>query len=209
MSLQEVARCSKSVKEALNFAMDVIQLIKYSPKRQVVFENVQKQQEFPSLSGIRTLCPTRWTVRTGAFEAILRNYETLRTTMEISSHGSDDCSRRANGVLALMDRFSVFFGIKLSILIFSIIEQLSITLQGKEVNVQDGFHAAEITLKSIERLRTDQKFSIFFDEVKNEASEKCDPPVLPRQRQIPRRIDDGIAQHIFTSVEDHYRKEYF
>ena len=45
--------------------------------------------------------------------------------------------------------------------------------------------------------------------MKNEASEKCDPPVLPRQRQIPRRIDDGIAQHIFTSVEDHYRKEYF
>ena len=36
--------------------------------------------------------------------------------MEISSHESDDCSRRANGVLALMDRFSVFFGIKLSIL---------------------------------------------------------------------------------------------
>ena len=47
------------------------------------------------------------------------------------------------------------FGIKLSILIFSIIEQLSITLQGTEVNVQDGFRAAEITLKSIERLGTD------------------------------------------------------
>ena len=111
-----------------------------------------------------------------------------------------------------MDRFSTYyFGIKLSILIFSIIEQVSITLQGKEVNVQDGFHAAEITLKYIERLRMDKKFSSFFsNEVKNEASEKCDPPVLPRQRQIPRRIDDGyIAQHVFTSVEDHYRKEYF
>ena len=111
LSLQEVARCSKFVKEALNFAMDVTQLIKYSPKLQVVFENLQKQQEFPSLSGIRTLCPTRWPVRTGAFEAILRNYETLRTTMEISSHGSDDCSRRANGVLAPMDRLSTFLAL--------------------------------------------------------------------------------------------------
>lgn len=31
------------MKEALNFAMEVVQLIKYSPKRQVVFERVQKE----------------------------------------------------------------------------------------------------------------------------------------------------------------------
>ena len=45
--------------------------------------------------------------------------------------------------------------------------------------------------------------------LKIEVSETCNPPIFPRQRQIPRRIDDGIAQHVFTSVEDHYRKEYF
>lgn len=68
LTLQELARSIKSVKEGLNFAMDVIQLIKYSPKRQVIFETIQlSQQDTPSTSGIRTLCPTRWTVRTAAF----------------------------------------------------------------------------------------------------------------------------------------------
>jgi hypothetical protein len=63
--------------------MEVIQLIKYSPKRQVVFERVQKEQDSPHVSGIRTLCPTRWTVRAGAMQRILDNYESLQETMEI------------------------------------------------------------------------------------------------------------------------------
>ena len=139
LCLQEVARSSKPVKEALNFAMDIIQLIKLSPKRQVTLETVQKQQESPSSTGIRSLCPTRWTVRAGAMQAIISNYQALRETMEISSHGSDDCSRRANGILALMDRFSVYFGLKFSTLLFSITEQMSVHLQAKDTKVQDGY----------------------------------------------------------------------
>lgn len=39
------------------------------------------------------------------------NHDVLRDTLEIASHESDEYSRQANGVLALMDRFSVYFGI--------------------------------------------------------------------------------------------------
>ncbi len=108
LSLQEVACCSKSIKGGLNTAMDIIQLIKYSPKRQITFEIVQEQKEFPITSGIRTLCPTRWIVCTGAIQAIINNYAALQETMELSSHGTDDCSRRAHGMLVLMDKFSTF-----------------------------------------------------------------------------------------------------
>ena len=39
---------------------------------------------------------------------------------------------------------------------------------------------------------------------------RCDPPVLPRQRQLPRRIDENSAQlHVFSSVEEYYHKLYF
>lgn len=133
LCLQDVARSSQPVKDALSFSMEIIQLIKYSPKRQVTFEAIQKQQDSSSNSGIRSLCPTRWTVRTGVMQAIITNYEVLWETMEASSHGSDDCSRRANGMLALMDRFLTYFGLKFSILVFSIIEQMSIHLQKKKL----------------------------------------------------------------------------
>ena len=103
LCLQEVSRSSKSIKEDLNFAMDIIQLMKYSSKHQAVFEALQEQQESPFSSGIRTLCPTCWTVLTGAMEAIINNYDTLQATVEAASHGTDEYSRQANSVPALMD----------------------------------------------------------------------------------------------------------
>ena len=210
LCVQEVARKVSSIKEGLNFAMDVIQLIKLSPKRQVVFENIKMQQDSPtSRSSIRSLCPTRWTVRTVAMQAILANYETLQATMEAASHGTDDCSRRAAGVMVIMDKFSIYFGLKLSVLIFSMIEQLSVTLQGVSTTVNDCYSAVELCIRALERIRTDEKFRSFFRGVREEANDKCDPPVLPRRRRLPRRIDDGAPPHVFSDVEDLYRKEYF
>ena len=157
LTLQAVARAVRSTKEALNFAMDVIQLIKYSSKRQMILESIQHQQDSSATSGIRTLCPTQWMVRARALLAILNNYECLKETFEISSQGSDECWRRANGVLALMERFSMYFGVKLSLLIFSITEQISTTLQKTQTSAQDGYHVAEVTVRILERLRSDGK----------------------------------------------------
>ena len=33
------------------------------------------------------------------------------------------------------------------------------------------------------------------------------PPILPRQRQVPRRIDDGAQGHQFTTVEAYFRNQ--
>jgi hypothetical protein len=207
--LQEVSRSSKPIKDALNFSMELIQLIKLSPKRQALFEAIQQQQGSQQNASIRTLCPTRWTVRAGAMQAIILHYQTLQETMEKSSHGSDDCSRRANGILALMERFSTFFGLKLSYLLFSITEQCSVHLQRQDGTTEDGYLIIDTCLKALKSLRADSKFLSFFTSVKNEAEGLCDLPVLPRQRKVPRRIDDGAAGHVFDSVEEFYRKEYF
>ena len=52
-SLQQVTHTLKSIKEGLNFSMDMIKLIKLSPK-----ENVKKQQVSNSASKI-SLCVLR------------------------------------------------------------------------------------------------------------------------------------------------------
>ena len=45
--------------------------------------------------------------------------------------------------------------------------------------------------------------------MKEEAKDKCDPPVLPRQQQPPKRLNDGAANHAFQSMEDLYTRDYF
>ena len=184
LCLQEISRNSKPIKDASYFSMEVIQLIKYFPKRQSIFETIKSQQNSSSTAGIRTLCPTRWTVRSGAMQAIISNYEELQDAMEVSSYGSDDCSRRANGIMALMERFSTYFGLKLSILIVSITEHMSIHLQSKERSVEDGYFLVDTYLKSLKKLRLDTEFKKFFDTVKQDYVNICDPPTLPRRRQI-------------------------
>lgn len=64
-------------------------------------------------------------------------------------------------------------------------------------------------LKALERIWSDEKFQSFFEVVQSEATEKCDPPVLPRKGRLPRRIDDGGDQHQFSTIEDLYRAQYF
>ena len=112
-------------------------------------------------------------------QAMLTNYKTLEVTMEEASHGTDDCSRCASGVAALMEKFSTFFGLKVSMLQLSITQQLSCTLRGREINVDDSFMAVNASIWTMQRLRTDDEFEKFFKLVKTEASEE---PVLPRIR---------------------------
>lgn len=52
-------------------------------------------------------------------------------TMGKESH--DDYGRRANGLLAQLERFQTYFRLKLSYLVFSASEQTSTTLQGKNI----------------------------------------------------------------------------
>ena len=75
--------------------------------------------------GIQTFCPTRWTVRTGAMQAKLHiiNYKTLEMTMEEASRGTDDGTRRVSGVAALMEKFSAFFGLKISMILIVVGEK--------------------------------------------------------------------------------------
>ena len=91
-----------------------------------------------------------------------------------------------------------YFGLKLSIMLFSIVEQLSVSLQAVETTVNNCYHAADLCVCALERNRSDETFQSFF---KEEANGKCDPPVLPRKRRLPRGINDGAQQHHFSAAQ--------
>lgn len=77
----------------------------------------------------------------------------------------DDCSRQANRMLSLTDKFSTYFGLELSVLIFSMNEQLLLFRQRGKKNVEDGFMAVDLCIRSLERIRTDLNFKCFHDSV--------------------------------------------
>ena len=78
LCLQDAARICSHVHDALEQIIELVKLIKHSPKRSALFQSL-KSQVSPDTSDLRPLCPTRWTVQTGAIGAVLSNYSTLCT----------------------------------------------------------------------------------------------------------------------------------
>ena len=123
-------------------ALDLVQelgvFISFSPKRSSLLECLKSQ-----------ICAdtTRWTVRTNAIQAVVANYEILlKLLLEVHEGGRDEYAMKAGGYLASMDNFSTFGGLKLSHLIFSAVEQLSITLQAKNTTMQDAVESSKLAM---------------------------------------------------------------
>ena len=209
LCLQDVAKKCVCIRDALDLVFEICQLIKYSPKRSLVFQQCKEDLSIGG-TGLKPLCPTRWTVRSVALDAILRNYPALLEAFErISSSSYDDYGRRANGVLTQLGKFSVFFGLKLSHLVFGGTEQVSIALQAKDTSVQEALGAARLAKQFITRQREDRSFETFYSLCVNASGELTEEPSLPRYRRPPRRIDEGSNPHSFSSPKEYFRRQYF
>ena len=64
------------IKDALDITHELIKLLKKSPRRDACLETLKTEMP-PDTPGIRTLCPTRWTVRAEALKSVIENYEVL------------------------------------------------------------------------------------------------------------------------------------
>lgn len=146
LCLQSIGRQCAPIRYALDLVMGISQLIRYSPKRTSLFLSLQSQFSPGSTTSLEPLCPTRWMVRTAAISAVLTNYSVLCAALEeINAETHDEYGMKAGGYLAQMENFTTYFGLKLSHLVFSGAEQLSLTLQGKDTTIQEASMAAELT----------------------------------------------------------------
>ena len=190
LCLQTVGRKIAAIREALDLVMELSQFIRFSPKRSTLFQTLQSQLT-PGAPSLKPLCPTRWTVRTRAIESVLTNYEVLTSALvEIHDSGRDEYALKAGGYLSTMDKFSTFFGLKISHLIFSATEQLSITLQGCNTTMQEAVDSANLAIMFLQSQRNDDVFDRFYSRIIEDSKELTSEPILPRYKRAPRRFDE-------------------
>ena len=147
-------------------------------------------------------------MRTGALDAVIKNYAVICTELEQIGRGYyGEPSRKVSGLLALMEKFTTFFGLKLSHLVFSATEQLSRTLQSS--NVQEATMAASAAARFLHRQRLESSFEYFYHLTVEEAKDLTQPSTIPRQRRIPVILDSGAPKHQFLTSEDYFQKQYF
>ncbi|XP_035690920.1 zinc finger MYM-type protein 1-like [Branchiostoma floridae] len=212
LCLQDTCRQIVAVRDAMDLAREIDKLINYSPKRKTLFTQLASGADSSTSSGtIKPLCPTRWTVRTGALESILANYSTLMDTMQqVNETTRDEYGLKAGGVLAALEKFGTLFSIRLGQLLFFAAETTSTTLQKKDLSVQEAMDSVETLKKYYRRQRTEESFDAFYASTVEKARElNIDEPVLPRYRRQPRRLDDGSDPHRHACPKDFHRLVYF
>ena len=109
LCIQEVTKKCDLLRNCMEFIYQLVQLIRFSPKRLQLFESLRKnitisgsESDLPSPS-LRTLCPTRWTVRHSAIDSILKNYKTLISALEVIQQGHDEYAAKGKGLLLKLD----------------------------------------------------------------------------------------------------------
>ena len=206
---------SKLCCEAMEVAFEVSKLIKFSPKRDAAFDRIKANESDDLISsiGIRSFCPTRWTVRGASISSILENYNILNKLWDECLEGSlvPDIKGRIIGVKAQMSQYKLLFGLHLSGRILKITDNLSKTLQNESLSAAEAQVIADQTVETLKRMRSDEMFELFWKHVEClRVRTDTDEPTLPRKRKAPRRyeVGDGESHHSNT-VEDHYRQNYF
>lgn len=192
LCLQDVCKNTETVKAALDFTAEVVNIVRASPKRLAEFENIKTLQseseeglQCQSISSMRKqslkpLCPTRWTLRTSALQSVIDNYESLQDVLLTVAKENSEAGRKASGYASLMNNFSIIFGLKLSHLIFSAAEQANKALQRIEINCQERSTVVKSLISYLVRLREDSEFRSFYSATVKFSSNLTDTPVKPR-----------------------------
>ena len=200
------------LKKALDITFEMSKLIKHSPKRDALFTKLKEELQ-PELPGMRVLCPTRWTVRADSLKSVLDNYIVLQELWEEAEKTTkdSDITARVIGVASQMRNFEFFFGIYLGEMILRHSDNLSRTLQKKDLSAAEGQRVAGLVKATLQSMRSTDQFDLFWKVLTKKAAQlNIDEPVLPRKRRAPRRIEIGESPAEFHgNVIDYYRVFYF
>ena len=111
LAASDTLKQCKLMKDALDMTYEITKLIKYSPRREGIFQTLKETLPTGSTPGIRVLCPTRWTVRADSLLSITSNYGVLQSTWEEALLVAKDSETKAriHGVSSQMKTFNYLY----------------------------------------------------------------------------------------------------
>ena len=201
----------RNLRDALDTTSEISKLLKYSPKRDRMFEKL-KAELAPETPGFRVLCPTRWTVRAASLQSVIDNWIPLQELWDesLETNLESGVKSRVIGVKHQMGTFDYYFGVSLGAQILRISDKLSKTLQDAHISASEGHAVSSLTVKTLEKMRSDDHFNLFWETVTHKANAlEVSEPSLPRRRKRPARYESGSATPEFVdNAQDYFRQIY-
>ena len=138
------------------YGHEIVNLIKKSPKRNVMLEKIRKDILF-EYPGFGLLCPTKWTVRVESMKSILDNWVALQQVWDESLDGNlePEIKCRIIDVKSQMNTFNYFYEVTILQLVLRHSDNLPKTLQKSSLTSCQGKEIADLTLQITNSLRSE------------------------------------------------------
>ena len=161
------------MKDALDTTREITKLIKYSPKREGIFQRLKEGLSSASTPGIRVLCSTRWTVRAESIHCILINYDTLRRIRTEALQVTKDTNTKAciQGVAAQMSTFPYLYGSMFGKLVLNTLTTLAKHCSMLLLSAAEGQKIASMAVATLKSLRTDDNYDLFWEQAVQKAEQ--------------------------------------
>ena len=217
LAVGDAIKQSKVCHDFMETAFEISKLIKFYPKRNAAFDQIKAEHPEDDCHtgvGIRSFCPIRWTVRGDSVTSILDNYTVLKQLWEECLNTTSilpEVKGRVFGVRAQMSQYNLLVRLILCERILKITDNLSRTLQKQSLSASEAQYVATLTVKTLEDMRTDEAFGLFFEWVEIlRNSTDTEGPSLPRKRNALRDLEVGRGDTYHSpTIQDHYRRHYF
>ena len=141
------------MEDTLDTTYEITKLIKKSNVKKIADEI---KVGYP---GIRTLCPTRWTVRAEALASISENQSTWEAAKGATK---TEMRARITGVASMMEKYQYFFGVELGRKCMSMVDNLSRSLQAATISACEGQGIVKKTVQSLQSIRNDEAYDLFW-----------------------------------------------
>lgn len=205
LSVEDSLRDLSMMRDIMHLAKDLINTVRESPKRSNLFKDISQGS-----TGLRPLCPTRWTMRASSMQQIIKNYDFLLQFFdEFSGENKTDAGAKCSGYVEKMTQFSTYFLFTVYCDIMSPVEEVNRTIQCPKLG------SAELDLiindlTSVLKEKRNKYESFWAACIKKKPSE-VEEPTLPRSRRIPKRLEgfNATKQHEFKTPQDYCRKIYY
>ena len=204
--VQAAADSSDLIKNSIAVVHELSKLSKGSIKVRQQLQSECEQLAYPdsgmSVKCLRPLCPTKWLCRFKPIKATVDNYKALISGMEKIVENkllsTTTGQSKAQGILSSLRKPQTFLGLCAIIKPLALLEQLSLTLQGEEVDIDSTEQAIRTVEETITKYRVSE-FEASFQEMNDLITEvsSMTPLKLPRQRVL------GTAD-----IKKHYRIQF-
>ena len=174
LAVGDAIKKGPTLDETFSVTYESCKLVKKSPQRNTKLNAIREKTENEAKS-IHKLCPTRWTVRGEALEAIVENHNELIELWEWSLEHVKLTEMRGRilGAQSKMNTFDFLSGYLLGKIILKQTDNLSKSLQSPTLSAAEGQEIAQDVNMTLEKDRNEKSFDLFWERLEQRRQGLC------------------------------------